>query len=38
MRNFQFVKKFLDNNEFKNDIIGMFFAEILSNSQLNDAG
>ena len=37
-RKFQIVKKFLDNNEFKQDIIGMFFAEILSNSQLDEAG
>lgn len=37
-RKFQIVKKFLDNSEFKQDILGMFFAEILSNSQLDEAG
>ena len=35
---FQFVKKFLDNNEFRDDMLGMLFNEILHNSQLNDEG
>ena len=33
---FQFVKKFLDNNEFREDMLGMLFTEILHNSQLNE--
>lgn len=37
-RNFQLVKKFIDNSEFKNDVVSMFFAEILANSRLDDAG
>ena len=35
-KRFQFVKKFLDNTEFREDMLGMLFTEILHNSKLNE--
>jgi type I restriction enzyme, R subunit len=35
---FQFVKRFLDNNEFREDMLGMLFTEILHNSKLSNEG